>query len=111
MRCPHCHKPIDQQDLGLAALTKRQHEIYSYLVGFSEEHGYAPSFEEIAEVFGYASLATVHEHLSNLDRKGYIARRYNESRSIICLIELPGLSAPAGFSPNPSGSQDEAVPA
>ncbi|MEX2582762.1 MAG: helix-turn-helix domain-containing protein, partial [Gemmatimonadota bacterium] len=59
-------------------LTKRQKEILDYIGAFIEDQGYAPSFEEIAEAFGYASLATVHEHLSNLERKGYIRKSYNE---------------------------------
>ncbi len=63
-------------------LTKRQKEILDHISAFIEEWGYAPSFEEIAEHFGYSSLATVHEHLSNLERKGYIRKAYNESRSI-----------------------------
>ena len=63
-------------------LTKRQSEILDYLQGHIQEQGYAPSFEEIAEQFGFQSLATVHEHLTNLERKGYIRRSYNESRSI-----------------------------
>lgn len=64
------------------SLTKRQREILSFLAEYSDAHGYAPSFEEIAERFDYNSLATVHEHLSNLERKGYIRRHYNESRAI-----------------------------
>jgi repressor LexA len=63
-------------------LTKRQKEILDYIGSFIEDMGYAPSFEEIAAFFGYSSLATVHEHLSNLERKGYIRKSYNESRSI-----------------------------
>jgi repressor LexA len=63
-------------------LTKRQREILSYLQSYTEENGYAPSFEEIARHFNYNSLATVHEHLTNLERKGYIKRAYNESRAI-----------------------------
>ncbi len=63
-------------------LTKRQKEILDYIQEFIDERGYAPSFEEIADSFGYSSLATVHEHLSNLERKGYIRKSYNESRSI-----------------------------
>src|SRR5256885_8328796 len=47
-----------------------------------ESKGYAPSFEEIARQFGFQSLATVHEHLTNLERKGYIRRAHNESRAI-----------------------------
>ncbi|HLU24871.1 MAG TPA: transcriptional repressor LexA [Longimicrobiales bacterium] len=63
-------------------LTRRQKEILDFLQEYLEEHGYAPSFEEIAKHFGFGSLATVHEHLENLKRKGYIRKAYNESRSI-----------------------------
>jgi len=72
-------------------LTKRQKEILDHIQSFLEENGYAPSFEEIAEAFGYSSLATVHEHLTNLERKGYIRKAYNESRS----IELVPRSSPS----------------
>ena len=64
------------------ALTKRQREILDFIESFIQNSGYSPSFEEIAQFFGYRSLATVHEHLSNLERKGYIRRNYNESRSV-----------------------------
>ena len=88
-------------------LTKRQREILSYLTTYAEDNGYAPSFEEIAEAFQYTSLATVHEHLTNLQRKGYIKRTYNESRAIEILpteatpraVELPVLGAVAAGMP------------
>jgi repressor LexA len=88
-------------------LTKRQREILNYLTAYSEQNGFAPSFEEIAENFDYNSLATVHEHLTNLERKGYIKRSYNESRAIEILpteatpraVELPLLGAVAAGVP------------
>ncbi len=88
-------------------LTKRQKEILDHVENFIDEKGYAPSFEEIADAFGYSSLATVHEHLSNLERKGYIRKAYNESRSIELVgaasdggaIELPLLGAVAAGLP------------
>jgi repressor LexA len=64
------------------ALTKRQKQILDYLDSFIEVNGYSPSFEEIADSFGYSSLATVHEHLTNLERKGYLRKDYNKSRSL-----------------------------
>ena len=63
-------------------LTRRQREILDFISGQIAAQGYAPSFEEIAQRFTFRSLATVHEHLTNLERKGYIRRSYNESRSI-----------------------------
>ncbi|HUF27238.1 MAG TPA: transcriptional repressor LexA [Gemmatimonadaceae bacterium] len=99
-------------------LTKRQREILNYLSSYSEEHGYAPSFEEIAARFEYSSLATVHEHLSNLERKGYIRRSYNESRAIEILpseafakaVELPLLGAVAAGMPIESLTSGETLP-
>ena len=98
-------------------LTKRQREILNYLSSYADENRYAPSFEEIASQFGYSSLATVHEHLSNLERKGYIKRSYNESRAIEILpsevfpraAELPLLGTVAAGSPIEAVDADESL--
>jgi len=63
-------------------LTRRQREIFDFIAQHIDAKGYAPSFEEIAQQFGFHSLATVHEHLTNLERKGFIRRAHNESRAI-----------------------------
>jgi repressor LexA len=63
-------------------LTKRQKEVLDFLVSFHNKHGYSPSFEEIARSLKLTSLATVHKHVSTLERKGFIRRGYNQSRSI-----------------------------
>src|SRR5436853_7429775 len=63
-------------------LTKRQREILDYLNEFIQNHGYAPSLEEIGRRFNLSSLATVHKHLSNLQEKGFIRRAWNRSRSV-----------------------------
>ena len=70
------------------ALTKRQKEVLDFLVGFLNKHGYSPSFEEIARSLKLTSLATVHKHISTLERKGFIRRGYNQSRSIE-VMQLP----------------------
>jgi repressor LexA len=64
------------------ALTRRQKEVYDFISGFVDRHGYSPSFEEIAEGLGLSSLATVHKHISNLEDKQLLRRDYNRSRSI-----------------------------
>ncbi len=70
------------------ALTKRQKEVLDYLVAFLNKNGYSPSFEEIARALKLTSLATVHKHLSTLERKGYVRRGYNQSRSLE-ILQLP----------------------
>jgi repressor LexA len=73
---------------GRMTLTKRQKEVLDYLVGFLNKNGYSPSFEEIANSLKLTSLATVHKHLSTLEKKGFIRRGYNQSRSIE-VMQLP----------------------
>ncbi len=70
------------------ALTKRQKEVLDFLVSFLNKHGYSPSFEEMARSLKLTSLATVHKHITTLERKGFIRRGYNQSRSIE-VLQLP----------------------
>jgi len=99
------------------ALTKRQSEILTYLQHQIRDNGYAPSFDEIAERFGFKSLATVHEHLTNLERKGYIHRAHNESRAIEVLppkgtagaTEIPLLGRVAAGAPIESMTTGETL--
>ncbi|MGZ4821031.1 MAG: transcriptional repressor LexA [Terriglobales bacterium] len=64
------------------ALTRRQRQVYDFIAGFVQSKGYSPSFEEIGGGLGLSSLATVHKHISNLEKKGLLKRDYNRSRSI-----------------------------
>ncbi len=98
-------------------LTRRQREILTYLQDYADDRGYAPSFEEIAAHFNYNSLATVHEHLTNLERKGYIKRSYNESRAIEILpsdvfaraLDLPLLGTVAAGAPIEAMTHNESI--
>jgi repressor LexA len=64
------------------AITKRQHEVYDFISRFVSENNYSPSYEEIRVALKLNSLATVHKHVSNLEKKGLLTRDYNRSRSI-----------------------------
>ena len=101
-------------------LTKRQREILDYLSDFIQQHGYAPSLEEIGKRFNLSSLATVHKHLTNLQDKGFIKRAWNRSRSVELVptrmggraIELPLLGYVAAGAPIEAvaGTETIAVP-
>jgi repressor LexA len=71
------------------ALTRRQKQVLDFLIHFINRHGYSPSFEEMAGGLRLSSLATVHKHLQVLERKGFIRRRYNQSRSVE-VVAIPG---------------------
>lgn len=67
---------------GQTKLTKKQTEILHFIRGFIEENGYAPSYREVAAHFGISSTATVHEHIKNLERKGFLTSDPDTVRSI-----------------------------
>jgi repressor LexA len=64
------------------AVTRRQKEVLDFLESFVGRNGYSPSFEEIARGLDLKSLATVHKHITNLEKKGLLDRVHNRSRSI-----------------------------
>ncbi len=64
------------------AITRRQKEVLDFIRNFVERCGYSPSFDEIARGLELSSLATVHKHISNLEKKGLLQRAHNRSRSI-----------------------------
>lgn len=66
-------------------LTQRQREIYDFVVRYADKHGYPPTVREIGEEVGLASPSTVHAHLANLERAGYLRRDPTKPRA----LELP----------------------
>lgn len=97
-------------------LTKRQRQVYEYVRSFLETHGYAPSLEEIGGHFGLSSVATVHEHLANLEAKGVLRRDPNRSRAIELVepglataIELPLLGRVAAGTPIEAITEDDTI--
>lgn len=100
----------------IPALTKKQRQVLDYVDNFIDGNGYSPSFEEIANHFNYSSLATVHEHLSNLEQKGFVRKNYNRSRSLEVVRaegalaeELPLLGTVAAGLPIEAIEQQETI--
>ncbi|OGF25573.1 repressor LexA [Candidatus Falkowbacteria bacterium RIFOXYB2_FULL_34_18] len=69
-------------------LSKRQREILDFITEFMNDHGYAPSLREIGEYFNLSSPATIHEHINNLKKKGFLKASYNSARSIELVNEI-----------------------
>jgi repressor LexA len=67
---------------GATLLTKRQQEIWEFLVEYVDAHGYPPTVREIGEQVGLASPSTVHAHLANLERAGLIKRDPTKPRAL-----------------------------
>jgi len=63
-------------------VTKRQKQILDYLKGYIKNHGYSPTFDEIAGTFGFSSKGTVYKHIKALKLKGLIKHEWNRARAI-----------------------------
>lgn len=63
-------------------LTKKQAEILDFVVEYIKDNDYSPSYREIADHFGISSTGTVHEHIKNLEKKGYLKGDNDGPRSI-----------------------------
>ncbi|MBU6399883.1 MAG: transcriptional repressor LexA [Verrucomicrobia bacterium] len=97
-------------------LTRRQRQILEFLQHQHQESGVMPSFQEIADHFGFRSLTTVADHLRLLRRKGVLAAEPGRARSLRVVsplqtlrhrvVDLPVFGAiPAG---PPEGRSQEA---
>jgi len=64
-------------------LTRKQKEILEFIKKTMFKKGVSPTFREIMQFFGFKSIKTVQDHLKALERKGYIKKDPNKSRSII----------------------------
>jgi repressor LexA len=92
----------------MTKLTRRQHEILEWIEQRRQQEGMAPSFQEIADHFGFRSLTTVADHLRLLRGKGVLAAEPGRARSLRAVspfqalrrpvVDIPLLGAiPAGF--------------
>ncbi|MDD3520005.1 MAG: transcriptional repressor LexA [Actinomycetota bacterium] len=63
-------------------ISEKQKKILDFIADYIKESGYPPTVREIASAIGLSSSATVHAHLSKLEKLGYIKRTKGSSRSI-----------------------------
>jgi len=80
-------------------LYKRQREIVNFISQYIQKNGCSPTLQDIANAMGLSSLATVHEHLQTLVKKGVIKRFEGAVRGIEILDEkintsLQGIELP-----------------
>lgn len=90
-------------------LYKRQRQILDFIRQYTQKNGYAPTLQQIAEALGVSSLATVHEHLNAMAKKGIIKKYEGAVRGIEIVdqknnsaavgVELPVLGYIAAGSP------------
>jgi len=77
-------------------LYKKQGIILDFIKQHINSFGTAPTLKQISEAINVSSLATVHEHLESLERKGFIKRKKGRTRAIDIVMDDVEIS-PTGF--------------
>jgi repressor LexA len=75
-------------------LTKRQQQVVNFISKFNHENGSAPSFQDIADHFGFKSPNAVAEHVRLLRQKGALTSEPGRSRSLRIVSPLDDLRRP-----------------
>jgi len=70
-----------QQSKPRSALTPKQLRILTYIRDYANARGYVPTMQEMADEFGISKV-TVFEHISALQKKGYLKRSRHKARSL-----------------------------
>jgi len=99
-------------------LSPRQKKVLDFIGNFIDEKGYPPSVREIAEGCGISSSSVAQYHLNSLERKGYIRRDREVSRSIglvkrgkdLTMVPLLGTIAAGSPIPVPSAETWTSTP-
>jgi repressor LexA len=94
-------------------LTRKQHELLSFIHERLGETGVSPSFEEMKEALDLKSKSGVHRLISALEERGFIRRLPNRARALE-VLKMPDkaggnvvpLRAPASAPPAPANSND-----
>ena len=64
-----------------SSLTPKQLRVLIFIRDFTRARGYAPTMQELADEFG-VSKVTVFEHVTALQKKGYLRRAKHKARSL-----------------------------
>ena len=97
-------------------LTRKQHELLSFIDSHLKATGFSPSFEEMKEALNLRSKSGIHRLISALEERGFLGRRHHRARALEVLrlpddlaaraaaieaapVAQPGIPS-AGFAPN-----------
>ena len=81
-------------------LTKKQHELLSYIHEHLSLNGVSPSFEEMKDALDLKSKSGVHRLISALEERGFIRRLPNRARALE-VMRMPDVKAGIASKPVP----------
>jgi repressor LexA len=74
-------------------ITKKQHEVLTFIGSYADTHGYAPTYSEIGDAMGIVSKGAVSKHIQALERDGFVAKRAQCRRTLEVLKQPKLVSA------------------
>jgi repressor LexA len=69
-------------------LTRKQHELLSFIDRHLKSTGFSPSFEEMKEALQLKSKSGIHRLISALEERGFLRRRHHRARALE-VVRLP----------------------
>lgn len=69
-------------------ITKKQHDLISYLNSYIKKNGISPSFEEMKNALNLHSKSGIHRLINSLEERGFIRRLTKRARAIE-IVRLP----------------------
>jgi repressor LexA len=70
-------------------LTRKQHELLSFIDRHLKTTGFSPSFEEMKAALKLKSKSGIHRLISALEERGFLQRRHHRARALE-VLRLPG---------------------
>ncbi len=81
-------------------LTRKQHELLSYIDVHLKETGFSPSFDEMKDALNLRSKSGIHRLISALEERGFLRRRHHRARALE-VLRLPDGGARLAVAPGP----------
>ena len=69
-------------------LTRKQHELLTFIDRHLKSTGFSPSFEEMKEALQLKSKSGIHRLISALEERGFLRRRHHRARALE-VVRLP----------------------
>ena len=69
-------------------LTRKQHELLSFIDRHLRETGFSPSFDEMKDALSLRSKSGIHRLISALEERGFLSRRHHRARALE-VLRLP----------------------
>ncbi|MGI4745715.1 MAG: transcriptional repressor LexA [Janthinobacterium lividum] len=76
-------------------LTRKQHELLSFIDRHLKETGFSPSFDEMKDALNLRSKSGIHRLISALEERGFLSRRHHRARALE-VLRLPDVGGREG---------------